>query len=67
MEPPREPDPEADLEQRGAEQSSRRLDIKAKHGKKSKYSPKNHVRWQNFVRALCSLEEWWECFFVINL
>jgi len=35
MEPPREPDPE----QHGAEQSSKKLDIKAKHGKKSKYSP----------------------------
>jgi len=21
---------------------------------------RNRVRWQNFVRALCSLEEWWE-------
>jgi hypothetical protein len=31
-----EPDPEADPEQHGAEQSSKRLDIKAKHGKKSK-------------------------------
>jgi len=33
---PREPDPE----QHGTEQFSKRLDIKAKHGKKSKYSPK---------------------------
>jgi hypothetical protein len=40
MEPPREPDPEADSKQHGAEQSSKRLDIKAKRGKKSKYSPK---------------------------
>jgi len=38
--PLREPDPEADPGQHGAEQSSKRLDIKAKHGKKSKYSPK---------------------------
>jgi len=35
-----EPDPEADPEQHGAEQSSKRLDIKEKYGKKSKYSPK---------------------------
>jgi hypothetical protein len=40
MEPPSEPDPKADPQQHGAEQSSNRLDIKAKHGKKSKYSPK---------------------------
>jgi len=29
----------ADPEQHGAEQSLKRLDTKAKHGKKSKYSP----------------------------
>ena len=37
--PPGEPDTKTDPEQHGAEQSSKRLDIKAKHGKKSKNSP----------------------------
>jgi len=36
---PQETDPVADPEQHGAEQSSKRLDTKTKHGKKSKYSP----------------------------
>jgi len=35
----REPDPEADPEQHGAEQSLKRSDNKAKHGMKLKYSP----------------------------
>ena len=37
----RSPWMEPDPEQHGVEQSSKRLDIKAKHGKKSKYLPKS--------------------------
>ena len=33
--------------------------------KEVKVLARNHVRWQNFVRALCSLEEWWET--IINV
>ena len=51
--------PKADPEQHGAEQSSKRLDIKENMERSLKVLAKNRVRWRNFVRALCSLEEWW--------
>ena len=35
--------------------------------KEVKVLTKNRVRWRNFVRALCSLEEWWETIYIYEV
>ena len=36
----------------------------SKTWKEVKVIAKNRVRWRNFVKSLCSLEEWWETIYI---